>query len=272
MGGFGASVGRVLALTTLALWLTGMAPSEASAQEPLGDGFFRIEYIAHASFRITGPEGTRVLLDPYADRVWLGYDFPKGLETDAVVITHPHYDHDGGEFRGLPVPWREGQRVLRYPGRYSVGEIGLLGVPGKHADPYGHEFGQRNTIWVVEIGDLRIAHFGDNGPLTDAVAQALGRIDILMLPLDADFHILSAEAVERIMDVLEPRYLIPMHYRIPVLEPGDGPSDLGARQFVTRGVDGMKFASQNILDLPVDVPLTDRRIIVFASSPLVPVP
>ncbi|MCH7562745.1 MAG: MBL fold metallo-hydrolase [Gemmatimonadetes bacterium] len=270
MCGWGVGVGRALAAVTIASWVAAMAPAPSNAQEPPTGGSLRIEYIAHASFRITGPQGTRVLLDPYADRIWLGYEFPKGLEADAVVITHPHYDHDGGEFRGRPVPWPEHQRVLRYPGRYSVGEIDLVGVTGKHADPDGHEFGQRNTIWVVEVGGLRIAHFGDNGPLTDAVAAALGRIDILMLPLDADYHILSSEAIEHIMDVLKPMYLIPMHYRIPELEPGEGPIDLGPRQIVTRGVDGMKVVSRNILDLPAGSGLTERRILVFTPSPLVP--
>lgn len=267
---WGEGVGRALAAVTIATWAGAMAPTSSTAQEPLTGDAIRIEYIAHASFRITGPQGSRVLLDPYADRVWLGYEFPKGLEADAVVITHPHYDHDGGEFRGLPVPWPDDQRVLRYPGRYSVGEIGLVGVAGRHADPYGHEFGQRNTIWVVEAGGLRIAHFGDNGPLTDAVAAALGRIDVLMLPMDADYHILSAEAIEHIMDVLKPMYLIPMHYRIPALEPGEGPNGLGERQLGTRGVDSRVFVSGNVVDLTADSTLTERKILVFTHSPLVP--
>ena len=36
-----------------------------------------IEYLAHASFVILAPDGKRLLIDPYADRVWIGYDFPK---------------------------------------------------------------------------------------------------------------------------------------------------------------------------------------------------
>src|SRR6266404_2566535 len=55
-----------------------------------------IEYIAHACFRLTSPAGKQVLIDPYASRVWLGYDFPPNIHTDAVLIFHPHYDHDGG--------------------------------------------------------------------------------------------------------------------------------------------------------------------------------
>ena len=108
-----------------------------------------IEYIAHASFLIESPGGARVLVDPFASRVWIGYDFPEGLHPDAVVITHPHYDHDAGRFRGSPFPWPEA-RVFDAPGEFLVDDVRLIGLRGKHADPYGEEFGQRNTICVIE--------------------------------------------------------------------------------------------------------------------------
>src|SRR4051812_23418096 len=64
-----------------------------------------IEYIAHACFRITSPSGKQVLLDPFASHVWVGYDFPTNVPADAVLISHPHYDHDGGEAMRRPVLW-----------------------------------------------------------------------------------------------------------------------------------------------------------------------
>src|SRR5216117_207002 len=75
-----------------------------------------IEYIAHACFRVTSPSGKQVLIDPYASRVWLGYDFPSNVHADAILISHPHYDHDGGEAMGRPVPWPRNSLVLRTPG------------------------------------------------------------------------------------------------------------------------------------------------------------
>src|SRR5256885_1650878 len=81
-----------------------------------------IEYIAHACFRITSPTGKQVLIDPYASRVWLGYDFPPGINADAVLISHPHYDHDGGEAMHRPVPWPPNTLVLRQPGTNQIGD------------------------------------------------------------------------------------------------------------------------------------------------------
>lgn len=187
-----------------------------------------VEYIAHAAFRIRSPTGTQVIIDPFADRVWLGYDFPDGLDADAVLITHPHYDHDAGERMGRPFPWGTDVEVVRDPGSYTVGDIVIRGIEGKHADPYGKEFGQTNTIFVLEVAGLRIAHLGDNGPLTEANVLALGHVDILMMPADAQYHILSAEATEANLAAVRPRVLIPMHHRHPDLETSpDEPEDLG---------------------------------------------
>src|SRR5438876_8988244 len=140
-----------------------------------------IEYIAHACFRVTSPSGKQILIDPYASRVWLGYDFPSNVRADAVLISHPHYDHDGGEAMGRPVPWDANTAVLRQPGTNPIGDSAVVGYAGKHADPWGKEFGQSNTIWLVKVAGLRIVHLCDNGPIRDDTIQELGREDVIMM-------------------------------------------------------------------------------------------
>jgi L-ascorbate metabolism protein UlaG (beta-lactamase superfamily) len=229
-----------------------------------------IEYIAHAAFIITSSSGDRVLIDPYGSRVWIGYDYPAGIESDAVLITHPHYDHDGGVSRGHDAPWSESATELREPGSYSVGDIKILGVAGKHADPYGKEFGQTNTIWVLEIDGFRIAHIGDNGPVFDKAAAEIGNVDILMMPIDSEYHILKEHEIQRILQQLNPRILVPMHYRLADVEPEAGkPEDLG-------GIDGWLEGRANIRRLAThqteiavgDLP-ENMQILVFNHSPLV---
>ena len=60
---------------------------------------------------------------------------------------------------------------------------------------------ERNDLGLqVErvAGGVRIAHLGDNGPLSDATAQELGRIDVLMAPADGDDHILKSNEIATI--------------------------------------------------------------------------
>jgi L-ascorbate metabolism protein UlaG (beta-lactamase superfamily) len=184
-----------------------------------------IEYIAHACFVIESDAGERVLIDPFASRIWLGYDFPELPPVDGVVVTHPHYDHDAGRYRGQPWPWDAAVRVFDRPGEAWLGGIRILGVAGKHADPYGKEFGQLNTIFRIEVDGLSIVHVGDNGPLTEENYRDLRPVDVLMVPADSLVHILKNREIEAIVAALEPQVVIPMHYRIPELERDPGSPD-----------------------------------------------
>ncbi|MEA2166487.1 MAG: hypothetical protein QOK37_4614 [Thermoanaerobaculia bacterium] len=230
-----------------------------------------IEYLAHSCFRIHAAGGTRLLIDPFASRMWLGYDFPPTIAADAVLITHPHYDHDADASSGMrPVPWAQDVRVLRDPDSYKLGEITITGVRGKHADPWGKEFGQTNTIWLIEVAGLRIVHLGDNGPLSEANAQALGRVDILMVPIDAKHHILKDPEIDAIRRALRPRIVIPMHYRLPDLESSAGkPEGLGE-------IGSWLAAQQNVVQLGNSIAtftagslLPAEVIVVFPHSPKV---
>jgi len=260
----GAQTALVLALAAASLPLVAGA-SPARAVEGV-----TIEYIAHAAFRITSPAGHSVLVDPFASRTWIGYDYPGSITTDAVLISHPHYDHDAGIYRAGEPPWDDSMLVLRDAGTYTVGDIRITGVEGKHADPYGKEFGQINTIWLIEVGGLRIVHTGDNGPIDDRIEGELGRVDLLMLPIDAEFHILSQVTIDDYRRRLQPRLLVPMHYRHDDLEPDpDEPGDLGNIDDWAAGRAHVRRVGSNVATIaPGDLP-QEPEVLIFEHSPAV---
>ncbi|HEV7240529.1 MAG TPA: MBL fold metallo-hydrolase [Thermoanaerobaculia bacterium] len=237
----------------------------------LQPGQVAIEYIAHSCFRIHTEKGARLLIDPFASRVWLGYDFPRMLAADTVLITHPHYDHDADVLIGhQPLPWTPDVRVLRDPGAYKVSGATITGIRGKHADPWGKEFGQTNTIWLLELDSLRIVHVGDNGPLSEANLQELGRVDILMMPIDARHHILKEAEIQAIRKALRPRILIPMHYRLPDLESsGDTPQNLGEINSWLAGQENVVQLESNIATFTAGSLLPSQVVVVFPHSPKV---
>jgi len=176
-----------------------------------------VEYIAHASFKISYGDKS-LLIDPYADTTWIGYYFPKNITADAALITHPHYDHDGGRFRGIKPYWEDQLQIIEEVGAYQVGDFKITGLKGKHCDPYGKEFDQKNTIWVIEVAEMKFVHIGDNGPLTQEHYDAIGTPDIFFVPIDGDHHILKPDELKVVLTTLNPRVTVPMHYRLPDLE------------------------------------------------------
>ena len=173
-------------------------------------------------------------------------------------MTHPHYDHDASYYWGESVP------VFREPGEYRFQDVTLLGVEGKHADPYGEDFEQKNTIWLIEVGGIRIAHLGDNGPLTPANVEALGRVDVLMLPADGDDHILKPEAIAAARRDLNDPLVIPMHYRLEGFL--DLPRSLGPVDPWLENQSGVVRLDSNraLLSRERDA---SRKILVFRPSP-----
>ncbi|MDH3733368.1 MAG: MBL fold metallo-hydrolase [Gemmatimonadota bacterium] len=242
---------------------------EQAARSTVESDGVTIQYVAHACFVITSPEGVSLLVDPYESRWWLGYDFPTTLGgPDAALLSHPHPDHDAGYEAGRDVPWGEETAVLTSPGQYVLDDITVFGIRGKHADPYGEEFGQRNTIWLIETDGLRIAHIGDNGPVTDEIVEDLGRVDILMLPVDDIEHILSHEAVVEWRTRLSPRVLVPMHYRHDDLEVDpESPSDLASiDEWLTRQR-GVETQPTNMVRVRYDVLPELPQVWVFPHYP-----
>ena len=170
----------------------------------------------------------------------------------------------------MPFPWSEATPVVDEPGTQGLGDFVVTGVEGKHADPYGMEFGQLNTLMVIEAHGLRIAHLGDNGPLTEEMVAGLGRVDVLMLPADGVDHILSQEETAAILEALDPRIVIPMHYRLADLESDvDSPSDLGEVEPWLEGRGPIRRVGGHISSLSVATLPGTREYLVFEHSPYV---
>ena len=256
------------------LVILALAAAHVGAQDATREGrTVTIEYIAHACFRLTSPVGKQVLIDPYASRVWLGYDFPPNIHADAVLISHPHYDHDGGEAMRRRVPWATNTLVLRQPGTNQIGDIRVIGYAGKHADPWGKEFGQSNTVWLVQVADLRIVHLGDNGPLRDDTIRELGRVDVLMMPIDSQFHILKADQIAAIRSQLSPRILIPMHYRHADLETSpEKPELLGGIEEWAKRESSVRYLDSHRQEFSVGTLPKKPEVLIFKHSPLVRAP
>lgn len=173
-----------------------------------------LRWFGHAFFLITSSQGVRVALDPFGD---IGYAVPE-VAADVVTVSHEHGDHNGVQrLAGSPAVLRglKAGGVDWNPVSYDVKDVRITALPAYHDDVQGRRRGL-NTIFIVETGGLRLAHLSDIGhTLSEATVKAMGRIDVLLIPVGGKVSIDGRQAKE-IMSRLRPRITVPIHYKTPV--------------------------------------------------------
>lgn len=168
----------------------------------------RVKWLGHSCFKITSKGGIRIVTDPFDDNV--GYKLP-AVETDIVTISHGHYDHNfvdcvKGNFE-----------LVSKIGNFYVKDIPITGIHTYHDNEQGAKRGS-NIIYTFAIDDMKLCHLGDLGhELTPSQIEMIGKVDILLIPVGGVFTINSEEAV-KVVHQLDPRIVIPMHYKTPVLK------------------------------------------------------
>lgn len=180
----------------------------------------KLTYYGHASFLVETSDGTRVILDPYRHGAFGGairYD-PIDEPADVVVASHEHDDHGAVDtVHGSP-------RVFVHPVTETVGSLKITGVQVAHDDTGGKDRG-RNSVVVLDDGDLRLVHLGDLGhPLDQDAVQSIGRVDILLVPVGGFFTIDHKQAAA-VVDALTPRVVVPMHFKTDKVDFPIGPVD-----------------------------------------------
>jgi len=173
----------------------------------------KIKFLAHASFLITTNNNTKIIFDPYKSQSFsgsLGYK-PIKEEADIVLVSHQHDDHNGiTEVLGKP-------QVIKDTGIWTIKDVKITGITAYHDSQRGKARGQ-NIIFVVDTNGLRIAHLGDLGhSLNKEEIVHLGEIDILFSPVGGFFTI-DAKVATEVFKSLNPKILIPMHYKTQVLD------------------------------------------------------
>jgi L-ascorbate metabolism protein UlaG (beta-lactamase superfamily) len=193
----------------------------------------QVEWYGQSSFRLHDGSST-VFIDPFDDLSPLAarglrWDYPdiSGVTAELLLVTHEHLDHNGvGAIGGDPVTLRSTAGRLSSP----IGEV--LGIASEHDEVAGTARGA-NVLFVFEYAGSRVAHLGDLGQraLRDEQLAALGKVDLLFVPVGGGPTIGAAQAIE-VAAALQASFVVPMHYRterIDFLEPVDEFAQRAAR-------------------------------------------
>lgn len=165
-----------------------------------------IQYLGHSCFKfISRDNGTSVSIvtDPYGPEN--GLKMPN-TDADIVTISHAHKDHNNLKaIKGQPY-------VVDSAGEYDLKSVFIQGIDAWHDDKNGAERGP-NIIYRLGIEDVVVTHLGDLGHLLDnKQVEKLEGTDILLVPIGGTYTLDVKKAIE-VINQIEPRIVIPMHYQ-----------------------------------------------------------
>ena len=170
------------------------------------EGVVTITYAGHSTYVIETPAGVRVATDFSGH---YGFDpLPR-----VVTMNRAHGTH----YTDFPDPGIE--HVLRGwnpdggPARHAVtvDDVYIRNVPTDIRSWGGGMVADGNSIFIFEVAGLCIGHLGHlHHHLEDAHYAAIGRLDILMVPIDGGMT-LSVGAMSEIAKRLYSSLILPMH-------------------------------------------------------------
>lgn len=176
-----------------------------------------LRFYGHSAFECRTPRGIRILIDPYRNppletgRKWFFQEFPR-VKADLVLVSHPHFDHDAVD-RVIGTP-----SIIRSQGEFRGADFSVQAIPDRHAGEYGVAFNHFNLIFIVHTAGIVFCHMGDNrADVPTDVRGRIGEIDVLMISVDGSQHLLAYEEVDSLIDLLDPKVVVSMHYLIPGL-------------------------------------------------------
>ena len=167
----------------------------------------RISYIGHATFLIESPQLVRIATD-YND-----YVRPPILP-DIATMNHAHTTHyslspDPG-IKYVLRGWAEDEKPVRIDLTYK--DVRVRNVPTNIRTWDGGTERHGNSIFLFEVANLCIAHLGHlHHTLTQQQLNEIGRIDVVMVPVDGNYT-LDLDGIIEVLHALKAPLMIPMHY------------------------------------------------------------
>lgn len=157
----------------------------------------KITYLGHSCFKFE-KDGFAMIIDPYKAGSVPGYA-PLKENANQVLSSHKHADHFGLSEVKLAVTRADTPFMISF-------------IETFHDDKNGALRGCNNVI-IVDVDGLRLVHMGDIGcELSDEDIEKIKDCDVLLIPVGGFYTIGARQAFKMTKDI-DPRVVIPMHYR-----------------------------------------------------------
>lgn len=164
-----------------------------------------IVWYGHSCFRLTERGMASVVTDPF-DHRQTGYEALK-LRAEVVTVSHDNPSHNYLE--GV----KGSEHIITGPGEFEIGGVFITGIQTNHRS--ANDVSPRNTLYLIDYNGVTVAHLGDlNHVPTQTEVEALGTVNVALVPVGDGASLNAAKAAE-VISLIEPSYVIPMHYQTP---------------------------------------------------------
>ncbi len=162
-----------------------------------------ITWLGHACFRLHDADMV-VVTDPYPASIGLRVD---NRPASVVTVSNSHPNHSHSEsIEGDP-------KVFAAPGEYEYNGVTVRGVMTPLAE--GQPLAERTVAFTIDIGNINVCHLGDiSVPLTTRLIDELKPVDVVLVPTGGHCT-LHVDQVYQILQDLDAKVVIPMHYKTP---------------------------------------------------------
>lgn len=167
-----------------------------------------ITWYGLSCFRLVERSQTTVVTDPFGETI--GLPTPK-LRGDVVTISHDNPGHNAADVV------KDHEHVLVGPGEYEIGGVFVIGIPLHYADEKNEVY-RRNVAYVVKYpNDITVLHLGDlNHVPPQSTIEDFGVVHVALVPVGGG-NTLNADQAAEVVSLIEPSFVVPMHYAIPGL-------------------------------------------------------
>ena len=224
-----------IVFTVLFLFLSAsvLISAQSDAENLKAEKSIKIKYYGQSAFGVTTSAGTKIIIDPANFK---GYKMPEDITADIIAITHEHLDHNIINFDSSKSAIFHGTKP--FSGKVNIIDTTISDVRLYSVNSFHDADGRRyNGIFVFEFDGIRLVHLGDIGTvLSDEQLEAIGRVDILMVPVGGFYTIAKAEADSIVNQLDVKQIVIPMHFKTEKFDglPGTAEMYLEGKENVRR--------------------------------------
>ena len=170
-----------------------------------------------------------------------------------MTVSNRHHNHSHAEgIEGDP-------KVFSAPGEYEYNGVTVRGVMTPLGE--GQPLEERSVAFTIEIGSINVCHLGDiSVPMNTRLIDELKPVDVVLVPTGGHCT-LDVDQVYQTLQDLDPKVVIPMHFKTPGVNVEVDPID----NFVRRmGLDAVQ--PQPRLVVTTTNLGTDMRVVVMTSQ------